>query len=129
MLAVFLIWLDFSCLQARLQICPNVIMGSSFLYGRFLKKPPVAMVPRNSPSSNALNVNVNLDLAPRPNLQKQQQHRYQNHRKITYKKPNFLCVCPLLVLRPDWDSSQDSRKVSQGIFLYKKSKKLTKLYM
>jgi hypothetical protein len=36
--------------------------------------------------------------------------------KITYKKTNFLCVYPLLVLRPDLDSTQDSRKVSQGIF-------------
>ena len=46
----------------------------------------------------------------------QRQYWYQNHRKITYKKTNFLCVYPLPVLRPDLDSSQDSRKVSQGIF-------------
>jgi hypothetical protein len=37
--------------------------------------------------------------------------------KITKKKPNFLCVYPLLVLRPDLDSSQDSKKVRQGICL------------
>jgi hypothetical protein len=41
---------------------------------------------------------------------------YQNRRKITQKKPNVLCVYLLLVLRPDLDSSQDLRKVSQGIF-------------
>ena len=46
----------------------------------------------------------------------QRQYWYQNHRKITYKKTNFLYVYPLLVLRPDLDSSQDSRKVGQGIF-------------
>jgi hypothetical protein len=46
----------------------------------------------------------------------QRKYQYQNHRKITYKKTNFLCVYPLPVLRPDLDSSQDSRKVSQGIF-------------
>ena len=46
----------------------------------------------------------------------QRQYWYQNHRKITYKKTNFLCVYPLLVLRPDLDLFQDSRKVSQGIF-------------
>ena len=46
----------------------------------------------------------------------QRQYWYQNHRKITYKKTNFLCVYPLPVLRPDLDSSQDSRKVSRGIF-------------
>ena len=55
----------------------------------------------------------------------QRQYWYQNHRKITYKKTNFLCVYPLPVLRPDLDSSQDSRKVSQGIF--QKIPKLTKL--
>ena len=55
----------------------------------------------------------------------QRQYGYQNHRKITYKKTNFLCVYPLPVLRPDLDSSQDSRKVSQGIF--QKIPKLTKL--
>jgi len=46
----------------------------------------------------------------------QRKYQYQNHRKITYKKTNFLCVYPLPVLRPDLDSTQDSRKVSQGIF-------------
>ena len=46
----------------------------------------------------------------------QRQYRYQNHRKITYKKTNFLCVYPLLVLRPDLDSSQNLMKVSQRIF-------------
>ena len=46
----------------------------------------------------------------------QRQYWYQNHRKITYKKTNFLCVYPLSVLRPDLDSSQDSREVSQGFF-------------
>jgi hypothetical protein len=46
----------------------------------------------------------------------QRQYWYQNHRKITYKKNNFLYVYPMLVLRPDLDSSQDSRKVSRGIF-------------
>ena len=55
----------------------------------------------------------------------QRQYRYQNQMKITYKKTNFLCVYPLLVLRPDLDSSQDSRKVSQGIF--QKNQKLAKL--
>jgi hypothetical protein len=55
----------------------------------------------------------------------QRQYWYQNHRKITYKKTNFLYVYPLLVLRPDLDSSQDSRKISQGIF--QKNQKLTKL--
>ena len=55
----------------------------------------------------------------------QRQYWYQNHRKITYKKTNFLCVYPLPVLRPDLDSSQDSRKVSPGIF--QKYQKLTKL--
>ena len=36
--------------------------------------------------------------------------------KIEYKKINIFYSDPLLVLRPDLDSSQDSRKVSQGIF-------------
>ena len=38
---------------------------------------------------------------------------YDNHIE---KKNYFLCVYPLLVLRQDLVSSQDSRKVSQGIF-------------
>jgi len=48
----------------------------------------------------------------------QQRYWRQNHMKIAQSKSNFLCVYPLalLVLRPDLDSSQDSRKVSQGIF-------------
>ena len=48
----------------------------------------------------------------------QQRYWHQNHMKIAQSKSNFLCVYPLalLVLRPDLDSSQDSRKVSQGIF-------------
>ena len=46
----------------------------------------------------------------------QRQYWYQNHRKTTLKKKNFLCVYLVLVLRPDLDSSQDSRKVSRGIF-------------
>jgi hypothetical protein len=33
-----------------------------------------------------------------------------------HRENQLLCVYPLLVLRPDLDSSQDSRKVSQGIF-------------
>ena len=41
------------------------------------------------------------------------------------KKTNFLYVYPLLALRPDLDSSQDSRKVSRGIF--RKIKKMAKL--
>jgi hypothetical protein len=52
----------------------------------------------------------------------QRQYWYQNHTKITYKKTNFLYVYPLLVLRPDLDSSQDSRKVSRETFSGKKSK-------
>jgi len=55
----------------------------------------------------------------------QRQYWYQNHRKITYKKTNFLYVYPLLVLRPDLDSSQYSRKVSRGIF--RKNQKMAKL--
>ena len=46
---------------------------------------------------------------------------YENH----MKKTDFLCVYPLLVLRPDLDSSQDFMKFSQGIF--QKNQKLTKL--
>ena len=57
----------------------------------------------------------------------QRQYQYQNHWKITQKKTNFLCIYPLLVLGPDLDPSQDSRKVSQGIF--QKIPKLTKLQM
>jgi hypothetical protein len=54
----------------------------------------------------------------------QRQYQYQNHMKITQKKSTFMCL-PLLVLRPDLHSSQDSRKVSQGIF--QKIQKLAKL--
>ena len=45
--------------------------------------------------------------------------------KIEYKKINIFYSDPLLVLRPDLDSSQDLVKASQGIFL--KNQKLTKL--
>ena len=55
----------------------------------------------------------------------QEQYRYQKHTKITYWKTIFLCAYPLLVLRPDLDSSQDSKKVGQRIF--QKIQKLTKL--
>jgi hypothetical protein len=34
----------------------------------------------------------------------------------SHTKNNFLCIYPVPVLRPDLDSSQDSRKVSRGIF-------------
>jgi hypothetical protein len=40
----------------------------------------------------------------------------------SHRKEAFLCVYPLLVLRPDLDSSVDSRKVSQGIFQKKNPK-------
>ena len=42
----------------------------------------------------------------------QRQYWYQNHIKITQEKTNFLCVYPLLVLRLDLDSPQDSRNVT-----------------
>ena len=45
--------------------------------------------------------------------------------KIEYKKINIFYSDPLLVLRPDLDSSQDLVKASQGIF--HKNQKLTKL--
>jgi hypothetical protein len=51
----------------------------------------------------------------------QQQYRYKIHMNNHIGKKNFLCVYPLLVLRPDLDSS----KVSQGIS--QKIQKLTKL--
>jgi hypothetical protein len=37
-------------------------------------------------------------------------------RKSQRRKKNFLCVYPLLVLRPGLDSSEDSKKVGQRIF-------------
>jgi hypothetical protein len=40
---------------------------------------------------------------------------YLIYSKIEYKKINIFYGDPLLVLRPDLDSSQDSMKVSQGI--------------
>ena len=45
--------------------------------------------------------------------------------KIEYKKINIFYSDPLLVLRPDLDSSQDLVKASQGIF--QKNQKLTNL--
>ena len=50
---------------------------------------------------------------------------YLIYTKIEYKKINIFYSDPLLVLRPDLDSSQDLMKVSQGIF--QKNQKLTKL--
>jgi hypothetical protein len=41
------------------------------------------------------------------------------------QKNQFLYVYPLIVLRPELDSSQDSRKVSRGFF--RKNQKLAKL--
>ena len=49
---------------------------------------------------------------------------YLTYTKIEYKKINIFYSDPLLVLRPDLDSSQDLVKASQGIF---QKKKLTKL--
>jgi hypothetical protein len=53
----------------------------------------------------------------------QRQYNTKTIRKSIRK--NCLCVYPLLVLRPDLDSSQDSRKVSQGIF--QKTSKIDKV--
>ena len=50
---------------------------------------------------------------------------YLIYPKIEYKKINIFYSDPLLVLRPDLDSSQDLVKASQGIFL--KKQKMTKL--
>jgi hypothetical protein len=50
---------------------------------------------------------------------------YLIYPKIEYKKINIFYSDPLLVLRPDLDSSQNLVKASQGIFL--KKQKMTKL--
>jgi hypothetical protein len=44
---------------------------------------------------------------------------YLIYAKIEYKKINIFYSDPLLVSRPDLDSSQDLVKASQGIFLEK----------
>jgi hypothetical protein len=72
-------------------------------------------MPLRGDSGSKMKGSGNLGEPPVKATISQRQYWYQNHRKHI-EKNYFLCVYSLLVLRPDLDSSQDSRKVSQGIF-------------